>query len=189
MARGVYPNGNRGLFKKGENLGNTNGFKKGVATRKGIPAPWARNNPQTFKKGSMPWNKGTSAIKERACLQCGVQFMPTKYKDERKFCSLDCSHVFNSGERNNKWKGGITPINQQIRTSAEYKQWRKHVFNRDDFTCQACGERGAGLHADHELPFALFPDLRFEILNGRTLCVPCHKLTPTYAGRASQIFV
>lgn len=62
------------------------------------------------------------------------------------------------------------------------KEWRKHVFQRDDYTCQACGQRGGKLNADHELPFSLFPDLRFEILNGRTLCVYCHRKTPTFAG-------
>lgn len=87
---------------------------------------------------------------------------------------------FRAGSLNNMWKGGITPINNSIRMSIEYKTWRKHVFNRDDYTCQSCGIRGRKLQADHELPFSLYPDLRFEILNGRTLCVNCHHKTPTW---------
>lgn len=86
------------------------------------------------------------------------------------------------GPLNHAWKGGVTPVNEKIRKSQAYKEWRRNVFTRDDYTCQACGQRGGKLHADHELPFALFPDLRFEILNGRALCVPCHQKTPTWGG-------
>ncbi len=86
----------------------------------------------------------------------------------------------NMGGANSNWKGGVTSINERIRKSIEYKTWRRHVFIRDDHTCQACGTRGGNLHADHEFPFSLFPQLRFEVLNGRTLCIPCHRKTPTY---------
>lgn len=88
-----------------------------------------------------------------------------------------------SNEHHPNWRGGITSINEKIRKSAQYKEWRRHVFNRDDYTCQGCGKRGVELHADHELPFALFSDLRLEILNGRTLCVPCHKKTNTFGAK------
>ncbi len=87
------------------------------------------------------------------------------------------------GDNHHNWKGGITPANKQIRKSLEYKLWRKSVFERDDYTCVWCGQRGVKLHADHIKPFALFPELRLAIDNGRTLCVPCHKTTDTYAGR------
>jgi len=86
------------------------------------------------------------------------------------------------GAEHPSWKGGhLKHPDKSIRESAFYADWRKHVFQRDDYICQACGQRGGRLQADHELPFAYFPDLRFEILNGRTLCVGCHKKTPTYS--------
>ena len=84
------------------------------------------------------------------------------------------------GEESHLWRGGITPINEKIRKTKEYKKWRASVFTRDDFRCQACAVRGGDLHAHHDLPFATYPELRFEVLNGVTLCVPCHRLTPTY---------
>lgn len=81
------------------------------------------------------------------------------------------------------WKGGVTNKNEAIRKSMEYKIWRKSVFERDDFTCQICKVRGVELQADHIKPFAYYPELRFDINNGRTLCKPCHMTTPTYSNR------
>lgn len=91
------------------------------------------------------------------------------------------------GEDNPNWKGGITPINQFIRTSLEYKLWRTAVFERDNYTCIWGGkEHGNKLHADHIKPFALFPELRFAIDNGRTLCEKCHRATDTFGGKSKN---
>jgi len=84
-------------------------------------------------------------------------------------------HNYRSGPANNKWRGGITPINSKLRQSIEMKEWRKAVFERDSYTCQICGERGGNKQADHILPFALYPELRFCLENGRTLCISCHR--------------
>lgn len=86
----------------------------------------------------------------------------------------------NSGENHYNWQGGLTPKNTKIRNSIEYKLWRKSVFERDNYTCQNCGVKGVYFHADHIKSFALHPELRFQLSNGRTLCVPCHKKTPSY---------
>ena len=82
------------------------------------------------------------------------------------------------GKNNPHWKGGITPENRKIRTSIEMKEWRKAVFERDDFRCRDCGIRGnqAGgyLEADHIYSFAKYPRLHFVLENGQTLCKSCH---------------
>jgi 5-methylcytosine-specific restriction endonuclease McrA len=70
---------------------------------------------------------------------------------------------------------------ERIRHSVEYKLWRESVFKRDNYTCVECGDKkGGNLEADHIKPFAAYPELRFDITNGRTLCVSCHRKTPTW---------
>lgn len=84
------------------------------------------------------------------------------------------------GDRAWAWKGGVSTQNRIDRTRREYFLWRNSVFERDGFICQFCGQAGGKLQADHIKPFAKFPELRYEISNGRTLCISCHKTTETY---------
>lgn len=85
------------------------------------------------------------------------------------------------------WKGGISPENRKIRNSLEMKIWRRAVFERDNFMCIWGGkEHGNELQADHIKPFYLYPELRFAIDNGRTLCKKCHLTTETW-GRPKNI--
>ena len=111
-----------------------------------------------------------------------------KSEEFRKHLSL-----IQKGNKSRFWKGGITEVNSNIRGSVEMKLWREAVFKRDNYTCQHCGLRsGQGvkvyLQADHIKPFAYFPELRFELTNGRSLCIDCHKKTDTYMGRALNYF-
>jgi len=73
------------------------------------------------------------------------------------------------------WKGGISDENIRIRQSSKYKTWRDKVFKRDNFTCKDCGVRGTYLQAHHIKPFSKYKELRFDIDNGITLCLECHK--------------
>lgn len=114
------------------------------------------------------------------CNECKREFTVKNY---RKSTAHFCSHLCASNFRNE----GKRTKEKIIRQSWAYKAWRTLVFERDNYTCQDCGlhnEKGLGksiiLHADHIKPFALFPDLRFEVSNGRTLCFPCHKRTNTW---------
>jgi hypothetical protein len=87
------------------------------------------------------------------------------------------------GEKSYNWKGGLTFIDKKIRGSLEYRLWREAVFGRDKWTCIWCGSQGVYLQADHIKPFARYPELRFAIDNGRTLCKDCHKTTDTFGGK------
>lgn len=92
-------------------------------------------------------------------------------------------HFQANGKDNPAWLGGRTSESEKIRKSIQYKQWRELVFKRDNYICQMCGKRGIKIQVDHIKPFALFPELRFEVNNGRTLCIECHKKTDTHGWR------
>ena len=83
------------------------------------------------------------------------------------------------GEKGSGWKGGVSSLNERIRVSSQFRQWRSAVFVRDNYTCQRCGEkRQPGvtlkLHPHHIKPFARYLELRFDVSNGVTLCKQCH---------------
>ena len=69
----------------------------------------------------------------------------------------------------------------------EYRLWREGVFKRDDWTCVQCSARGGRLHADHIKAWATHPELRYDLSNGRTLCVKCHRKTPTYGSQCMAL--
>jgi 5-methylcytosine-specific restriction endonuclease McrA len=78
------------------------------------------------------------------------------------------------GKNNPNWKEGITSVNKRIRSLKKYKNWRKAIFLRDNWTCQKCNKRGGNLEAHHIKSFAKYPKLRFVLSNGETRCDKCH---------------
>ncbi len=80
------------------------------------------------------------------------------------------------GANHHAWKGGVTVLHHGERHTAEYKRWRWEVYMRDGFTCQECGDnRGGNLHAHHIKPWHDYPELRYDVSNGITLCQKCHR--------------
>lgn len=127
--------------------------------------------------GSIPWNRGKN-----------TGFIPKTAFKKGQF-SLD---------KHPNWKGGITPLNKNIRNSKDYSNWRKAIFERDNYTCQECGKVGGYLEAHHSpksfaqiikenniktFEQALECKELWDINNGITLCLDCHKLTDNYSRR------
>jgi hypothetical protein len=82
------------------------------------------------------------------------------------------------GKNNFRWKGGISKLKiYKHYKNKEYVNWRKQVFERDNYTCQNCGGRGCMLHPHHIKSYTKYPAQRYEVDNGITLCVPCHHQT------------
>lgn len=179
----------------------------------------------SFKKGSIPWNKGIPRSQEtrhkisdanknpsketrlkmsvkakarkhieykgkvdKTCEVCNKVYRAFPYLSDTtrfcgKVCRLDWMSMFYRGEKHWNWQGGKTTKRSYTR---KYRNWRESVFKRDDYTCQICKARGVYIEAHHVKAWAHFPLLRYDIENGQTLCIPCHKLTDNYKGRANS---
>lgn len=141
----------------------------------------------------------------KECEVCGITYAKpskqnTSWWADSSFCSSTCRHKIpvstetrnkravsllgnrnslgkNVGESNNNWKGGITSENNKIRSSFEYKEWRTSVFKRDSYKCKMASDDCVHeIHAHHILRFSEYPELRFDINNGITLCRNHHPI-------------
>ena len=98
-----------------------------------------------FKKGCIPWDKG---VKREAF--AGINH-PRWIKDR--------SLIKKQEERNNP----------------NDKQWKYAVYKRDNFKCKIANQDCNGrLEAHHILGWTDYPELRYEINNGITLCHAHH---------------
>lgn len=80
--------------------------------------------------------------------------------------------------------------NQSERRSKLYLEWHDKVLKRDNYTCQVCGDhnykgRGGAIkfHVHHKETWSTNPELRFDVNNGVTMCIPCHLKTDDYGWR------
>lgn len=144
-----------------------------------------------FQKGQKAWNKGltkatSSALKRMADSKIGDKNVMKRPEVllKSKRSHLGIRQTIQSrlkisaklkGEKSYLWKGGLTERNKSIRNGIETRLWREAVFARDNWTCRKCPNRGGRLNAHHIKPFAQYPELRFAIDNGLTLCKKCHK--------------
>jgi len=71
------------------------------------------------------------------------------------------------------YRGGISS-KEHLERDKFRKSVQKRVFERDDYICQLCGQRGGDLHVDHIQSWKDYIELRFDINNCRTLCRDCH---------------
>lgn len=120
------------------------------------------------------------------CPICGTEVM-SRPSQKRIYCSYTCNAKGRKGIKNGKYKGGITPNARRVRTKDKYRFWQQTVLERDNWTCRKCGKRGKKLEVDHIITLAELlnsnpndfdpnDDYFYEISNGQTLCIPCHKI-------------
>lgn len=152
-------------------------FKKGhVPWNKGTKG-LMKVNSGSFKKGLTPWTKGKKGV----CFNTGKTHfkkgmvawnkgVPNPIVAERN----RINNPIRSGKDHPRWKGNST-LNYRERRRFQ-KSMQEKVFDRDNYTCQICNTRGGILHVDHIQSFAEVLEGRFDMNNLRTLCVRCHYL-------------
>lgn len=78
-------------------------------------------------------------------------------------------------EKNPRWIKDRSFLLKNKRNDPEYKQWRYQIFKRDRHLCRINNKDCFGkVVAHHILPWSDFPELRYEVKNGVTLCQTHH---------------
>jgi hypothetical protein len=201
-------------FKKGVRCNACCGKKK-AKTREANGTHWSKTRVY-----SPPQNRV-----KKTCETCGDEFEVLKHRGRlSRFCCRKCMAIWKESntvfpvltpqqkrkqvdarlangnyakENNPNWKGGITPVNAQIRSCDKYKEWVQAVYRRDVWKCRTCGAAGrkAKLEAHHKKSFATIRDEHgvtsleqallceelWDVDNGETLCIECHgAVHPSY---------
>lgn len=83
-----------------------------------------------------------------------------------------------SRENHPNWNPNKTNEERENKREIDgYYNWRKEVYERDNYTCQCCGDnKGGNLNAHHIYGYSEYEDFRTELWNGITLCKKCHDL-------------
>lgn len=116
-----------------------------------------------FVKGQQAWNKGKKVSEE---LRIKMSLAQTK---------------------DDLFTGFYSDKNHRLRTSKRWVSWRKQVYERDDYTCKKCSDKGVELHPHHKISVkdCIKHDnleLVYDVDNGVTLCKSCHNKTHKIQG-------
>ena|SRR3990167_1484153 len=175
MPRGVY-------LHKSENY---------PPSRKGARLTEEQRKRMSERLKGNTWNRGRKHSKESTRLK--------KVNSARYWLGK-------TGKRHGHWKEvKITPLYLQVRSCFQYRQWRWDIYTRDNFACVLCGKHGkevsgkleadhfpktfAGIFSEYHIKTydeAIACEELWNINNGRTLCVECHRKCPTSRRRKKQ---
>ena len=158
----VDSRGRRRRYKTGHNLrllpNTQQGYRQPEEKKRRI-AETLKNNPEVVAR-----------LRKMSANKFGKKF-PGVRRSAPWLVEYNLEH---GGENHHNWKGGISAENYNRRRVKEYRRWRDDVIKRDDYTCRECGDSLCELHAHHIKEFARFPELRYVLSNGITLCKACH---------------
>lgn len=121
----------------------------------------------------------SGVVREKNCQHCGVLFQPRKKEPlstflNRKFCCR--AHADEGGFR---FTGENHPnynpdADRRKNRGHEFYTWADAVKARDGMRCMKCGATDVEVQAHHIKSWNLFPELRYDVSNGVTVCAPCH---------------
>jgi len=166
------------LFRIGKKLSEETKLKIGLAhkgkTRLPFSKEWKENISKS-RKGTTAWNKGKVGIWSKVQLQ--------KLR-----------------EYGLKWRGNLHPQYIKDRTKlkksekkhldVQYKIWMLAVKKRDNWKCRLLNSDCKGrLESHHILDWVNYPELRYDINNGITLCHAHHPRGRAKEKRLSPYFM
>lgn len=139
------------------------------------------------QKGKASWNKGLEGYgagrkhTEETKLKMSIAI--------KKALDDDYLRSLRTGENSHRWQGGRIRVNEKKHLCGKYIRWMKAVKNRDKWTCRIADDKCNGrLEAHHILRWKDYPELRYEVNNGISLCAFHHprkikdeeRLIPTF---------
>ncbi len=161
-------------------------------------------NRKRYSRGITPINK--------TCLFCKTPFVTDCFQPRKKYCSQSCRSKNNpnsgmtgkkgsekqreimrnrKGELHPAWVADRTLLvdEHKDRGGQLHRDWSRQVKNRDNWECRMSNQECVGrMESHHVLSWKDYPELRYEINNGITLCHYHHprkredevKLIPTF---------
>lgn len=141
-----------------------------------------------FLKGNIPWAKGRKFTQEhidkirKATLgnqnaKGCIRSKETKEKLRIQKLGKNNPMFGKYGKLHHRYIIDRSKIKTDKRNhgDAEYKLWRRNIMNRDNWKCKINNQNCSGnLVAHHILPWSKFPELRYNINNGISLCHSHH---------------
>lgn len=124
--------------------------------------------PDRKGENSPTWKGG-----KHKCPDCGIEIGYRYTKNGNQVKCKKCAGKYYRGEKHHSWKQPEERIGteaEQIRNSVEYAEWRIAVWSRDTNLCKVCNTRQKVMVAHHLDGFNIFPEKRFDVDNGVTLC-------------------
>lgn len=143
--------------------------KPGLADKQKYCSYDCRFSGFKMKSGEENPNWNGEVERQKECKNCGKLFdwagQRLRTWQSRVFCGKACASI---GQAR---KGAVKEV---PKFGTLIRSWANLVIARDNGVCQSCGATGGDIHAHHIKSFEEFPELRFDLSNGKTLCGTCH---------------
>lgn len=141
--------------------------------------------------GEQHWNWQGKKTVSLFCQDCGRLLRTINWGNKGREVKY-CPKCKSKGSRSPHWRGGTTPQRIKESQTQQYFDFVKAILRRDNYTCRNCGiTNGLGkkikLHVHHIKSYAEYPELRFDINNGITLCNECHFETIKNKSRPNRV--
>lgn len=139
-----------------------------------------KNISETCKKNGVgKWMKGRklsqNTIEKQREKKVG-RFVSVETREKIRKSQIGVPRFHMRGEKHPRYISDRSKLQRygtdnQDRRSSMYREWRKKVWLRDNFKCKIANPDCKGrIEAHHILGYTEYPELRFDINNGITLC-------------------